>query len=106
MRTKDAFETITPAMARREMQNPSVIVWDVREADEFSQGHIPGAESVPLGTVEVTAQETLPDRKTRLLIYCQSGRRSHMAAKLLAAVGYTNVADFGGIADWPYEIAK
>lgn len=106
MRTAHAFETITPAAARREMTNPAVLVWDVREKDEFAAGHIPGAESVPLGTVEVTAQETLPDRRTRLLIYCQSGRRSRMAAQLLAAQGYTNVADFGGIIAWPYEVVK
>lgn len=106
MRARHAFETISPAAARSEMQNPAVLVWDVRETDEFAAGHIPGAESVPLGTVEITAQKTLPDKNIRLLIYCQSGRRSRMAAQLLAAEGWRNVANFGGIADWPYEITN
>lgn len=106
MRKKPAFEMISPAAAHKEMLSGPVLVWDVREADEFAAGHIPGAESVPLCTVETTAEDTLPDKSVRILIYCQSGRRSHMAAELLAAEGYTNVADFGGIADWPYEVIQ
>ena len=38
-----------------------------------------------------------------ILLYCRSGRRSAEAAEKLAEMGYTNIADFGGIQDWPYE---
>ena len=48
----------------------------------------------------------LPDKDKLILVYCRSGRRSKIAAESLAKLGYTNVKEFGGIIDWPYEIEK
>ena len=82
------------------------IILDVRRADEFAEGHIPGAINVPneeIGTVEIAE---LPNKSQLILVYCRSGRRSKEAAGKLANLGYTNVAEFGGIKDYKGEIEK
>lgn len=82
--------------------NPAVILLDVRSQEEYDGGHIPGAVCLP--NEDIQADLPLPfDKDAEILVYCRSGRRSAEAAEKLAAMGYTNVADFGGIQDWPYE---
>ena len=51
-------------------------------------------------------EELLVNKEQKILVYCRSGNRSKKAADLLVEMGYTNVYDFGGIKDWPYEIVK
>ncbi|WP_297869909.1 rhodanese-like domain-containing protein [uncultured Oscillibacter sp.] len=83
--------------------NPAVILLDVRSQEEYDGGHIPGAVCLP--NEDIQADLPLPfDKDAEILVYCRSGRRSAEAAEKLAAMGYTGVADFGGIQDWPYEI--
>ncbi|MBO6055122.1 MAG: rhodanese-like domain-containing protein [Oscillospiraceae bacterium] len=77
---------------------------DVRRADEFSLGHIPGAICIPNETIRYDMPEELPDPDQMLLIYCRSGRRSKEAAQKLADLGYSNVLEFGGIITWTGEI--
>ena len=80
------------------------IILDVRRADEFATGHIPGAINVAnesIGTDEITE---LPDKKQLIMVYCRSGRRSKEAAEKLVKLGYTNIVEFGGILDWKGEI--
>ncbi|MHB8096656.1 MAG: rhodanese-like domain-containing protein, partial [Erysipelotrichaceae bacterium] len=48
----------------------------------------------------------LPDKDAVILIYCRSGKRSKEASDKLVELGYTNIYDFGGIIDWPYEIVE
>ena len=79
------------------------LILDVRRADEFADGHIPGAVNVAnedIGTEEIPQ---LPDKDQLILVYCRSGRRSKQAAEKLAALGYTNIVEFGGILDWTGE---
>ncbi len=81
------------------------LILDVREEDEYNSGHIPGAVLFPVGTIDQsTAQQLIPDQDTVLLVYCRSGNRSKTAASALADLGYTQVYEFGGIIDWPYDI--
>ena len=80
------------------------IILDVRRADEFAVGHIPGAINVAnesIGTEEITE---LPDKNQLIMVYCRSGRRSKEAAEKLVKLGYTNIVEFGGILDWKGEI--
>jgi rhodanese-related sulfurtransferase len=49
------------------------------------------------------AEEVLTDKDQLILVYCRSGRRSKLAAEALVELGYTNIKEFGGIIDWPYE---
>lgn len=80
------------------------VIVDVRTPEEFDSGHIPGAVNVPNEEIGSEDPEALPDKDQLILVYCRSGNRSVQAAKKLAALGYTNVVEFGGINSWPGEI--
>lgn len=82
------------------------VILDVREQDEYDAGHISGAILIPYTQIEAKANEMLPDKDQLILVYCRSGRRSKIAAEALAELGYTNIKEFGGILDWPYEVEK
>ena len=85
---------------------PDAVILDVREADEYNSGHIPGAVLLPYGDIPEKAHIVLPNKEKMILIYCRSGRRSKIAAESLTVLGYTAVYEFGGIIDWPYETQK
>ena len=85
-------------------QETGYIILDVRRADEFAEGHIPGAINVAnesIGTAEIPE---LPDKDQLIMVYCRSGRRSKEASEKLVKLGYTNIVEFGGILDWKGEI--
>ena len=65
--------------------------------------HIPGAIVIPDTEIKAEAESVLTDKDQLILVYCRSGRRSKLAAEDLVALGYTNIKEFGGIIDWPYE---
>jgi rhodanese-related sulfurtransferase len=79
------------------------IILDVRTQEEYDEGHIPGAIQISHEEIEARAEEVLTDKDQLILVYCRSGRRSKIAAEALAELGYTNIKEFGGIIDWPYE---
>lgn len=104
---KAMYEQITAEDAKKIMDSGEEhIILDTREQDEFDEGHIPGAILIPYTEIENKAEEMLPDKDKLILVYCRSGRRSKIAAESLSKLGYTNVKEFGGIIDWPYEIEK
>lgn len=80
------------------------VILDVRTQEEYDQGHIPGAVLIPDYEIEAKAEEVLTDKDQQILVYCRSGRRSKNAAQILVELGYTNIKEFGGILDWPYEV--
>lgn len=99
------YSQITQEEARRIMeQRQDFTIVDVRNPEEFVQGHIPNAINVPNPTIANKAIPELPDKNRTLLVYCRSGQRSRIAGKKLAVLGYHDVRDFGGILDWKYEI--
>ena len=61
---------------------------------------------IPEYEIAGRAEKELPDKDALILVYCRSGRRSKIASEELVKLGYTNVKEFGGIIDWPYEIVK
>jgi phage shock protein E len=81
-------------------------ILDVRTQPEYDEGHIEGAYLIPDTEINSRAEEELIDKDATILVYCRSGRRSKLAAQALADLGYTNVYEFGGIIDWPYETVK
>lgn len=95
-------KTISPEQARQMMDAGDVYVLDVREPSEFASGRVPGAHNLPVGKLRRTSD--LPDLDTTVLVYCLSGVRSATACAILSEMGYQNVYNFGGIAQWPYEI--
>ncbi len=101
------YQKISPAEAKAIMDDGSShVVLDVRTADEYDQGHIPGAILIPDTELSSRAEAELPNKDEAILVYCRSGRRSAAAAEKLSSMGYTQVFDFGGIIDWPYETTK
>lgn len=104
---KAMYQQITPQDAKKVMDSGEEhILLDVREQDEYDDGHIPGAMLIPYTEIESKAESLLPDKDKQILVYCRSGRRSKIASMSLAEMGYTNVKEFGGILDWPYEVVK
>ena len=105
-RKKTEYKKVTSDEAKKMMETQKVIVVDVRTLEEYNEGHIPNAISVPLETIENKAEAKLKNKDDLILVYCRSGRRSREAALKLIEKGYTNVIDFGGIQDWNAEIVK
>ena len=104
--TAPTVHTISPEEAKAMMDQGNVTIVDVRRADEYEAGHIPGAILVPNETILSEAATKLPDQNAVLLIYCRSGRRSAESAQKLLSLGYSQVYDFGGILDWQYDITQ
>ena len=103
-----SYQQITAEEAKSMMEEqPDAVILDVREQDEYDAGHIPGAVLLPVGTIdEETAVSVIPEKDTVVLVYCRSGNRSKTASHALADLGYTQIYEFGGIKDWPYEVER
>lgn len=101
------YTVLTPEQAKQMMESEAdCLILDVREEEEYITGHVDDAIPFTLSTISAeTAQALIPARDTPLLVYCRTGKRSRQAAQKLAALGYTRVYDFGGLADWPYDLA-
>jgi phage shock protein E len=82
------------------------IILDVRTQEEYDSGHIANSVLLPHDQIGQLASELLPDKDQKILIYCRSGNRSGQASRELLKLGYTQIYDFGGIIDWPYDIEK
>ena len=79
---------------------PNVYIIDVREKEEYETGHLKNSINIPLSilsTIEL-------DKEAKIVVYCQSGRRSALALSQLKELGYKNVYDMGGINNWPYDV--
>ena len=107
--TQDAKETvyvnITAQEAKEIMDSQEgYIILDTRAQEEYDEGHIPGAINIPNEAIGTTEIPKLPKKDQLILVYCRSGNRSKQASGKLAALGYTNIVEFGGINSWPGEI--
>ena len=101
------YEQITQEEAKRLMANEKgYIILDARTVGEYATGHIPGAICIPNETIGTTEPAELTDKNQLILVYCRSGNRSKQAAKKLAALGYTNIKEFGGIMEWTGDIEQ
>ena len=104
---ENSYQQITQETAKEMMDTQEAVILDVREQHEYDSGHIPGAVLLPVGTIaEDTAAAVIDELDTVVLVYCRSGNRSKTASQALVDLGYTNVYEFGGINDWPYEIEE
>jgi sulfur-carrier protein adenylyltransferase/sulfurtransferase len=98
--------------ARERLDHDSPAVVDVREQNEWDEGHIPGAVHVPRGSLESKIEGAVPDRSHSVIVYCAGGTRSAFAAKTLEELGYEDVVSLvGGFTDWkrnglPFEIPR
>jgi molybdopterin/thiamine biosynthesis adenylyltransferase/rhodanese-related sulfurtransferase len=105
---KSRIDEVDPAAVREQASNGAVVI-DVREPDEWSAGHIPGAKHVPKSYLESRIEGAVPDRDAHVILYCASGNRSAWAARTLTEdLGYENVESMtGGFTLWKdrgYEV--
>ena len=104
---ENTYMQITAKEAKTLMDTEmNYVILDVRTEEEFSESHIMGALLIPDYEISVKAENILTDKEQLILVYCRSGRRSKLAANELATLGYTNVKEFGGIIDWPYNVVN
>jgi sulfur-carrier protein adenylyltransferase/sulfurtransferase len=99
---KDEIDEISTAEAHGRVDTDDVPLFlDVREPDEWQEGHLPGALHVPRGNLESRIESLVPDKDREIVVYCASGNRSAFAAKALGELDYTNVWSLaGGFVDW------
>ncbi len=104
-KNSDGYYQIGQDEAARMMEKEKdAVILDVRTVSEYDSGHIPGAVCIPNEIVSEVAPDELPDPNQVILVYCRSGRRSKEASAKLAALGYTNVYEFGGVQTWTGEL--
>jgi sulfur-carrier protein adenylyltransferase/sulfurtransferase len=110
--TREEIEEIGAAQARELVDQGEAAVVDVRERDEWEEGHLPRAVHIPRGYLESRIEGAVPDRSRPVLLYCAAGNRSAFAAKTLEELGYENVLSLaGGFTDWkrnglPFELPR
>ena len=87
--------------ARRMLEKPGTVLLDVREGDEWRQGHIPQAVGIPRGFLELRIEEKVPNHEAPIIVQCASGTRSLLAARALREMGYENLYNLtGGFNAW------
>jgi adenylyltransferase/sulfurtransferase len=94
-------EWSTDEVKQRLSNGGGFILLDVREKDEFRDGHLPGAVSLPRGFLDMRVEEVVPDKSTPVVLYCAGGTRSLLAGRTLKEMGYETVTSMaGGYGAW------
>lgn len=101
--TKAQIREVDPAEAERLLEKGAVLL-DVREADEYEQGAVPGSIHIPRGHLESQIENRVPERDKPIVVMCAGGTRSAFAAKTLGELGYEDVVSMeGGFNKWKDE---
>ena len=109
---KREIEEIDPGSASALLERGEAVAVDVREQNEWDEGHLPSAVHVPRGFLEQRIEQAAPNRGQPVVLYCAGGARSALAAKTLEELGYERVYSLaGGFTDWkrngfPFEIPE
>jgi sulfur-carrier protein adenylyltransferase/sulfurtransferase len=101
-RVREEIDEISSSEAQaRQRSSEAPLFIDVREPDEWDEGHIPGAVHVPRGRLEGRIEGLVPDKERPLVLYCSGGSRSAFATRVLGELGYEEVVNLaGGFTDW------
>ena len=94
------FQGLSAAIGAEE----DFVLYDVRTAEEYAGGHIPGAINIPHDVIGRTIP--IDDKDTAIVLYCRSGNRSGTAYRELKSLGYKNLFDFGGINRWRGDLVS
>ena len=98
---KKHITEISPQDAATKLNSGDAVVVDVRDKDEWDEGHIPGATHISRGTIELEIEEKVSDPDTMIICHCGGGGRSALAAENLRKMGYKNVRSMaGGLKAW------
>ena len=98
---KEEVADINETVKNREKDS---ILIDVREPDEYAEGHIPGSMNIPVG--EIGSAELSFNKDAAVYVYCQTGMRASKALRQLKKMGYTNVKNTGGILSYTGKVDK
>jgi len=97
---KNITET-SPADAAAKLNSGEAVIVDVRDKDEWDEGHIPGAMHMSRGTIELDIEDKVPDTNALIICHCGGGGRSALAAESLQKMGFKNVRSMaGGFKAW------
>ncbi len=98
---KKNITEISPQDAAAKLNSGEAVIVDVRDRDEWDEGHIPGATHMSRGTIELDIEEKVPERNAMVICHCGGGGRSALAAESLQKMGYKNVRSMaGGLKAW------
>ena len=98
---KKNIREISPQDTAAKIKNGDAAIVDVREEDEWNEGHIPEATHLSRGTIELDVEEKFPDPNALIICHCGGGGRSALAAESLQKMGYKNVRSMaGGLKAW------
>src|SRR2546423_2972072 len=98
---KKNIQEISPQETAAALKRGNILLIDVRDSDEWQEGHIPGATNFSRGTVELEIEEAAPDPSMPIIAHCGGGGRSALAAERLQRMGHTNVKSMaGGFKAW------
>ena len=97
---------ISAEEAKEIMDRENPIILDVRTQEEYEDIRIEGSILIPDYDLKRMAETKLPDKDSKILLYCKTGSRSKRAARRLVKMGYRDVNDFGGIIYWPYKTIR
>jgi rhodanese-related sulfurtransferase len=98
---KKNITEISPQDAAAKLKSGEALIIDVRDKDEWDEGHIPGATHLSRGTIEFDIEEKAPDPNAMIICHCGGGGRSALAAESLQKMGYKNVRSMaGGFKAW------
>jgi phage shock protein E len=98
---KKNIAEISPQDAAARLESGEAVVVDVRDKDEWDEGHIPGAIHMSRGTIELDVEEKVPDPNAMIICHCGGGGRSALATESLQKMGYKNVRNMsGGFKAW------
>ena len=97
-------EITSPDLHDRLAAGDRPFLLDVREQDEWDEGHLPGAVHVARGNLEARIETAIPDKEREVVIYCAAGARSAFVAKSMLELGYADVASMaGGFSEWKHN---
>ncbi|MDO5530924.1 rhodanese-like domain-containing protein [Sutterella sp.] len=101
-----AYAKVVPAEAKK-MLEAGVVMIDVREPDEFAEGHVPGSINVPLSSFKFGMRlSAVPNLDDKVLVICRSGVRAERASRVLVESGYRHVYNAYGTSQWPYGLVR
>ncbi|MBC7983543.1 MAG: rhodanese-like domain-containing protein [Candidatus Obscuribacterales bacterium] len=96
--------TADKLQSRIEKKDAAIVLLDVRTAEEFAQGHVPGAKNIPHDQLAERVSELLADKDKEVVLYCRSGRRAGIAAETLQAKGFEKLLHLeGDMQKWSAE---
>lgn len=99
--TKEDVEVVQEVKCTEAMRlvDEGAILIDVRTIAEYSSGHLDGAKNIPVEVIAEQIESEIPDKDTKIIVYCRSGNRSATAGQTLIDMGYTNVYDLGAMSN-------